>query len=730
MAALKSKLQNKLRILLIAGVIILLMGTVFVSLFFSFEEATLSSISTNQIKIVESVENNAKIVSEILISQALQLFYSNDVSKLRTAEQLSNYEVINGIRSLNALVTVNSFIDSVYVYNGFQEYIYSTTDSSGGFSSTSENIFRDREAVDLFLEHDDKRIGVPVFRTLLNTRTNMYYDFFSYILMDPDWKSGLMINVTAKTYMNTLQINNSDSFLLDRTSMLPIAVSEERAAELKNQVVSFLPEDISEPGFIIIPAKSSILDVFSADRIICFYTPIKNNNWIYVTIQDYAQTMGGMIFLQRAVYVILGILSLFLIVVAVFLLVKIISPFNRLKKVLESDEIKLLQTNSAVDIDQITEKLKALVQSSENEVHLKKSLQDMVKNEILYNIIIGSEARPREMIADNAFSIEPEQQVFPILVNTINRDSCLSIASQCGITRIEGAIIDQNLILVFQPDPEVELLDFYKKLNTRRTTTKNYVVVGKECFIEDLPTQYHSLHDAFARRILNSDKWIISTDILSGLSADSSDSRELVKQIVALTKKGNSTGSISKLNEFFKLQNTKIMTTVFSSYLNLFQSIKGIETEQDSNENDVDSFNKELRETRDIRKIQGIIVSLHNHVLSSIVSVKANTRKNLMSTIDEIIEREYANQQLSSQFIADSCSISCVYLCRIWRQNTGSSLASRINNVRVDHASEMLKTTNLTIAEISERTGFSNQQYFYTLFKKTTGKTPDEFRKT
>jgi YesN/AraC family two-component response regulator len=110
--------------------------------------------------------------------------------------------------------------------------------------------------------------------------------------------------------------------------------------------------------------------------------------------------------------------------------------------------------------------------------------------------------------------------------------------------------------------------------------------------------------------------------------------------------------------------------------------------------------------------------------------MKANTRKNLMSTIDEIIEREYANQQLSSQFIADSCSISCVYLCRIWRQNTGSSLASRINKVRVDHASEMLKSTDLTIAEISERTGFSNQQYFYTLFKKIKGKTPDEFRRT
>ena len=64
MAALNSKLQNKLRILLIAGVIILLMGTAFVSLFLSFEEATLSSISANQIKIVESVENNTKVISE------------------------------------------------------------------------------------------------------------------------------------------------------------------------------------------------------------------------------------------------------------------------------------------------------------------------------------------------------------------------------------------------------------------------------------------------------------------------------------------------------------------------------------------------------------------------------------------------------------------------------------------------------------------------------------------
>ena len=730
MAVLKSRLQNKLRILLISGVVVLLMGTAFVLLFLSFEEATLSSISANQIKIVESVENNTKVISEILISQALQLFYSNDVTKLRTSEQLSNYEIINGIRSLNDLVTVNAFIDSVYVYNGYQQNsIFSTTGSPGVFSSSSEDIFRDREAVVLFQEHDAQKIGTPIFRTVLNSSTNRRYDFFSYVLMDSDWNSGLMINISADTYMDALQIDNSDSFLLDRISMLPIAVPEERAAEIEKQIVSFLPEDISEPGFIIIPAKNSILDIFSPDRIICFYTPIKNNNWIYITTQDYAQTMGGMFFLQRAIYVILGVLSLILLVVAVLLLVRIISPFNKLKRVLESDEIKLLQTNSAVDIDQIAEKLKDLVKSSENEAHLQKSLQDMVKNEILYNIIIGSETNPKKTISDYSFSIDPDNKVFPILVNTINRDACISIASQCGIDRIEGAIIDQNLVLVFQQDPDTDLMGFFKKLNTRRTSIKNYVVIGKECLIEELPNQYKNLHEAFARRILNPDEWIISTEILSGLSADSQDSSELVKQIVALTKKGNSTGSISKRNDFFNLQTTKILSTALSAYLHLFQSLKSIETEQESIGEDIGSFSKELRETRDIRQIQEIIISIHERVLLSIVSFKANTRKNLMSTIDEIIEQQYANQQLSSQFIADTCSISCVYLCRIWRQNTGSSLASRINSVRVEHASELLKTTELTIAEISEKTGFSNQQYFYTLFKKITGKTPDEFRK-
>ena len=45
-----------------------------------------------------------------------------------------------------------------------------------------------------------------------------------------------------------------------------------------------------------------------------------------------------------------------------------------------------------------------------------------------------------------------------------------------------------------------------------------------------------------------------------------------------------------------------------------------------------------------------------------------------------------------------------------------------INKKRIDTSLELLKTTDLSIAEIGDLIGLNNTSYFYTLFKKETGK--------
>lgn len=51
-----------------------------------------------------------------------------------------------------------------------------------------------------------------------------------------------------------------------------------------------------------------------------------------------------------------------------------------------------------------------------------------------------------------------------------------------------------------------------------------------------------------------------------------------------------------------------------------------------------------------------------------------------------------------------------------------------INSVRMEAAENLLKTTNLTISQISNETGYLSSSYFCTLFKKKYNITPNEYR--
>ena len=58
----------------------------------------------------------------------------------------------------------------------------------------------------------------------------------------------------------------------------------------------------------------------------------------------------------------------------------------------------------------------------------------------------------------------------------------------------------------------------------------------------------------------------------------------------------------------------------------------------------------------------------------------------------------------------------------------GISPADFIRNVRLKHAAELLTSTKLPIAEISERVGFNSPRIFSSNFKKMFGVLPSEYR--
>lgn len=78
--------------------------------------------------------------------------------------------------------------------------------------------------------------------------------------------------------------------------------------------------------------------------------------------------------------------------------------------------------------------------------------------------------------------------------------------------------------------------------------------------------------------------------------------------------------------------------------------------------------------------------------------------------------------------VSDKAGYSKWYLQRIFRGETGISLATYIRHRKLSRAAVMLKMTSLGIIDISEKLGYSTQQTFTRTFKRHFGVAPGIYR--
>ena len=101
----------------------------------------------------------------------------------------------------------------------------------------------------------------------------------------------------------------------------------------------------------------------------------------------------------------------------------------------------------------------------------------------------------------------------------------------------------------------------------------------------------------------------------------------------------------------------------------------------------------------------------------------------LVGGVDSIIDSEYRNPNLSLDMIADRLKLSPSYAGRLYKKQTSKSIAEAINEKRLKIAAALLLEKNISIQKISSDVGISNGAYFFTLFKRAYGLTPNEYRK-
>lgn len=186
-----------------------------------------------------------------------------------------------------------------------------------------------------------------------------------------------------------------------------------------------------------------------------------------------------------------------------------------------------------------------------------------------------------------------------------------------------------------------------------------------------------------------------------------------------------------KYNGYFlldKYNNIPNISHIYIRYLctTLLQLL--INALPDADDNDLKNAAEEVYKFRyfaDIRKyIEGYLEKLIKQM-----DVDNQSPRHAISMVEQYIH-SHINEDLSLNVLADIVFLSPKYLSSMFSQVTGINLNKYIKKVRMEKAKELLLTTNMKIADISQEVGYSYVSYFIRIFQEEYNMSPETYRQT
>ncbi len=94
------------------------------------------------------------------------------------------------------------------------------------------------------------------------------------------------------------------------------------------------------------------------------------------------------------------------------------------------------------------------------------------------------------------------------------------------------------------------------------------------------------------------------------------------------------------------------------------------------------------------------------------------------------LSRRYSDPNLMLQDVAGEVGMSQSHFSTVFAQETGITFTQYLTALRIGKAKELLSATRMRSSEIAFAVGYNDAHYFSYLFKKQTGVTPSEYRKS
>lgn len=134
-----------------------------------------------------------------------------------------------------------------------------------------------------------------------------------------------------------------------------------------------------------------------------------------------------------------------------------------------------------------------------------------------------------------------------------------------------------------------------------------------------------------------------------------------------------------------------------------------------------------IRSLPEMKEYMNSLIYRTAHLMEKLKSKKVNKTIN---EIKEYINGSIASSSLSLATVAAKFYLNPSYLSRIFKQETGQTFIEYLTKARMELAVKLLGETEMRAYEVAERVGIQDPHYFSICFKKYTGISINDYRKS
>ncbi|MBQ4442272.1 MAG: AraC family transcriptional regulator [Bacteroidales bacterium] len=134
------------------------------------------------------------------------------------------------------------------------------------------------------------------------------------------------------------------------------------------------------------------------------------------------------------------------------------------------------------------------------------------------------------------------------------------------------------------------------------------------------------------------------------------------------------------------------------------------------------------RQTTILHLVRSLLSFLYEFFTDSLATQKPLSRAEELTGRFLSLVDQCCHEHHDIKWYADELHLTPTYVANVVKQVTGSTAGDCISEILIRKAKSLLRTSTLSVQEISDRLGFQNQSHFGTFFRRAVGVSPKAFR--